>query len=291
MSSSHPYRAFTGRTVMAVAAVSAFLVAGCSGKQDGDSGSVAAKVNGDVIVQGQVEFALAQQRGLRADQVESAGRQVLDRMVELQLAAQKAGELKLDALPGVQMALEMTRREILAKAYADRLGEAVPKPTAEEIEKAYNERPLLFRERRIYNLQELSIEAKPEQVAELRQQLGAVQNLSDFVEQLKRAGYRFTANQVVRTPEQLPAATLAQAARLRDGQAFLVQVPTGANVVLLAGSSAQPVSLDQARPALELLLLQERRQKAVSDDIKAMRAAAKIEFQGKFAPAKAASSP
>lgn len=272
------------------AAVASMLLAGCGGK-GGDAGAVAAKVNGDVIAQGQVEFALAQQRGLRPEQVEPVGRQILDRMVELQLAAQKAGELKLDAAPGVQMALELARREILAKAYVDRLGESVPKPTADEVEKAYNERPLLFRERRIYNLQELSIEARPEQVAELRQQLGSVQNISEFVEQLKRGGYRFSANQVVRTPEQLPAATLEQAARLRDGQAFLVQAPNGANVVLLAGSSAQPVSLEQARPALEQLLLQERRQKAVADDIKALRAAAKIEYQGKFAPAKAASAP
>lgn len=268
--------------------LAALVLAGCGGKAA--SGAAAAKVNGEVISQGQIDFALAQQRGLKPEQGEAASRQVLDRMIELELAAQKAAELKLENHQGVQMALEMARREILAKAFSERVGESVPKPTAEDIEKVYQERPLLFRDRRIYNLQELGIEARPEQHDELRQRLASAQNIGEFVEQLRRGGFRFSANQVVRTPEQLPAATLEQAARLRAGQAFTVAVPNGLNVVLLAAVSPQPATLDQARPAIEQLLLQERRQKALADEMKTLRAAAKIEFEGKFA-GKAASSP
>jgi hypothetical protein len=53
--------------------------------------------------------------------------------------------------------------------------------------------------------------------------------------------------------------------------------------VVLAGSRMQPVSEEQARPAIEQFLLNERRRKLVEDDVKAMRAAAKIEYVGKFA--------
>jgi hypothetical protein len=50
------------------------------------------------------------------------------------------------------------------------------------------------------------------------------------------------------------------------------------------------VTEEQARPAIEQYLLNERKRKLVEDDVKALRAAAKIEYVGKFAEA-AASAP
>jgi hypothetical protein len=59
-------------------------------------------------------------------------------------------------------------------------------------------------------------------------------------------------------------------------------------VVVLAGSRSQPVNEEQAKPAIEQYLLNERKRKIVEDDLKAMRAAAKIEYVGKFAAAASA---
>ena len=64
----------------------------------------------------------------------------------------------------------------------------------------------------------------------------------------------------------------------------------GMQVVVLAGSRSQPVTEEQSRPAIEQFLLNERKRKLVEDDIKALRAAAKIEYVGKFAEG-AASAP
>jgi hypothetical protein len=69
-----------------------------------------------------------------------------------------------------------------------------------------------------------------------------------------------------------------------------VPTPTGAQVVVLAGSRMQPVTEEQARPAIEQFLVNERRRKLVEDDLKAMRAAAKIEYVGKFAEGAPAAS-
>ena len=124
----------------------------------------------------------------------------------------------------------------------------------------------------------------------LREKLGAAKNINDFVEYLKTTGLRFSGNQAVRAAEQLPLNTLDAMARMKDGQAMVVPTPTGAQVVVLAGSRSQPVNEEQARPAIEQYLLNERKRKLVEDDLKAMRAAAKIEYVGKFAEA-AASSP
>ncbi|MDP3613976.1 MAG: EpsD family peptidyl-prolyl cis-trans isomerase, partial [Rubrivivax sp.] len=175
-------------------------------------------------------------------------------------------------------------------AYLEKFGEAAPKPTPEEIKKYYDEKPALFSQRRVYSNQEIGIESNPEQVNELREKLAAAKSINDFVEHLKTTGLRFSGNQAVRAAEQLPLNTLDAMSRLKDGQAMLVPTATGVQVVVLAGSRSQPVSEEQARPAIEQYLLNERKRKLVEDDLKAMRAAATIEYVGKFAEA-AASAP
>ena len=87
----------------------------------------------------------------------------------------------------------------------------------------------------------------------------------------------------MRAAEQLPLASLESFAKMKDGQAMIVPSQNGMQVVLLAGSRSQPVSEEQARPAIEAYLLNERKRKLVEDDLKALRAAAKIEYVGKFA--------
>lgn len=259
------------------------LLSGCGGGKGGSE--AVARVNKDDISQAHVNFLVAQQRNLRPEQTDAAARQILDRLVEQQLTLQKAAELKLESQPGVQIALDLARREVLSRAYLERTGEAAPKPTPEEIKKYYDTKPALFSERRIYNLQEIGIEARPEQLAEIRERLAAAKNTNDFVDYLKSAGLRFAGNQAVRAAEQLPLNTLEAIAKMKDGQAMVVPTPTGAQVVVLAGSRSQPVTEEQARPSIEQFLLTERRRKLVEDDMKALRAAAKIEYLGKFAGA------
>jgi len=274
---------------LAVVATAVLLV-GCGEKKDKAASQTAAKVNKDEITVHQINFVLQQQRNLRPEQTDAASRQILERLVDQQLALQRADEQKIDRDPRVVQQLEAARREIVARAYLEKVGEAAPKPSPEEIKKYYDEKPALFSERRVYSIQEISIEAKPEQVAELREKLAAAKSINDFVEYLKTSGLRFAGNQAVRAAEQLPLNTLDAMARMKDGQAMLVPTAAGVQVVVLAGSRSQPVSEEQARPAIEQYLLNERKRKLVEEDVKAMRAAAKIEYVGKFAEAAASAA-
>ncbi len=274
--------------VLAIAAV--FPLAACGDKKDKAASQTAAKVNKDEITVHQINFVLQQQRNLRPEQAEAAGRQVLERLIDQQLALQKADDQKLDRDPRVVQQLEAARREILARAYLEKVGEAAPKPTPEEIRKYYEDKPALFKERRIYNIQEILIEARPDQVAELREHLSAAKNVNEFVDFLKSKEYKFAGNQAVRAAEQLPLQSLDAFSRMKDGQAMLVPQASGVQVVLLAGSRSQPLSEEQARPAIEQYLWNERKRKLAEDDIKALRGAAKVEYVGKFAEA-AASAP
>jgi hypothetical protein len=84
--------------------------------------------------------------------------------------------------------------------------------------------------------------------------------------------------------------SLQSFAKLKDGQAMVVPVPNGLQVIVLAGSRSQPISLEQAKPAIEQFILNDRKRKLVEDDVKSLRTAARIQYVGKFAE-QAASAP
>ena len=281
----------TGIKLASIAAAAmVLLLTGCGGDDKEKASQTAAKVNKEEITVHEINYVLQRQQGLKPEQAEAAGHQVLERLIEQQLAVGKAQEQKLDRDPAVVQQLEFAKKEIMARAYVTHLGETVPKPTSEEINKYYDEKPALFKERRVYSLQEINIEAKPEQFDEIRGKLGAAKNLNEFVEYLKGNQIRFAGNQAVRAAEQLPLASLDAIARLKDGDSLVNRTPAGLMVLFLAGSRSQPVSAEQARPAIEAFLWNQRKTEAVQKDMKGMRDAAKIEYVGKFAQP-AASAP
>jgi EpsD family peptidyl-prolyl cis-trans isomerase len=283
------------RLALIALVAAATVLAACGDKKEKGASQTAAKVNSDEITVHQINFLLQQQRGLRPDQADEASQQVLERLIDQQLAVQKADEQKLDRLPGVVQQLDATKRDILARAYFEKIADAAVKPTAEEVKKYYNDNPALFKERRIFNLQEIAIESKPEQEAALREKLAAAKNVAEFVDFLKAGGYKYNANQASRPAEQLPLQSLNTFAKMQDGQAIVNSGPNGIQVIILANSRSETVSEELARPAIEQFLTNERKRKLIEDNVKVLRAAAKIEYVGKFgtaasAPAGAASA-
>jgi EpsD family peptidyl-prolyl cis-trans isomerase len=274
------------------AAALALLLVGCGGggKKDKPASQVAAKVNKEEISVHQINYVLQQQRGIKPDQADIAGRQALERLVDQELAVQKAQELKIDREPKVVQQIEAARREIIARAYLERIGESASKPSAEAVSKYYAEKTPLFKERRIYNLQEVAIEAKPEQVDALRAKLTEAKTVSDFVAYLKANDFRFGSTQSVRPAEQLPLNLLDAFAKMKDGQAMLMPSSSGAQVIVLSSSRLEPVDEVVAKPAIEQFLLNDAKRKVVEVNLKGMRSAAKIEYVGKFAEASSSSA-
>jgi EpsD family peptidyl-prolyl cis-trans isomerase len=271
------------RAGVAAMLVAALVLAGCGDKKDKPASQTAAKVNKEEITVHQINFVLQQQRGLAPEQAASASKQVLERLIDQELALQKAQDQKLDRDPRVVQQLEAARRDIIARAYVEKISAGAPKPSPAEIKAYYEAHPPLFKERRVYNLQELAIQAKPEQVAELQAKLAAAKALPEFIDYLKANDFKYSANQAVRGAEQLPLASLDKFAQMKDGQTIFTRAPNGAQVVFLAGSRSQPVDEARAAPAIEQYLWNERKRKVVEDDVRAMRGAAKIEYVGDYA--------
>jgi hypothetical protein len=93
------------------------------------------------------------------------------------------------------------------------------------------------------------------------------------------------ASQGVKPAEQLPQAMLPQLAKMPDGQAMVVNAPDGLLVIVLADSLVQPVTLEQAKPAIVRKLQVDARQKAAKAELDALKATAKIEYMGEFVDA------
>jgi len=267
---------------LALMAVCVLALAGCGGGKNKATQS-AAKVNKEEITVHQINYVLQQQRGVPPAQAASAAQQVLERLIDQELAVQTAKSKDIDRDPQVVQQLEAAKREIIARAYIERVGSGASKPSPEDIKKYYNDKPALFKDRHIYTLQELRIEAKPEQVSELRAKLQESAAVSDFTAFLKEKGYRFASNQLTLAAEQVPLGSLDSFASMKDGQSLLNTSPSGVQVVTMVSSRSQPLDEAQAFPAIEQFLLNERKRRIVEEDLKALRATAKIQYLGEYA--------
>ena len=268
-------------------AVSVGLLAGCNKAGDKAATQTAAKVNKEEITVHQINFLLAQQRALPPEQAASASRQVLERLIDQELEIQQAQDKKLDREPRVVQQIEAARREIVARAYVDKISEGAPKPTQQEISAYFDANPALFKARRIYSFREVNIEATPDQVEALKIALPAAKTFADFLSYLDVNKIHYATAEAVRAAEQLPLAGIEQFAKLNDGQAVFTTRPGGAQVLYLVQSKVVPMDAQKAAPSIQQFLYNQRKLKLVADDLQTLRGAAKIEYMGDFTAAAA----
>ena len=106
-------------------------LAACGSKDaEKPASQIAAKVNSGEISVHQINYVLSR-TGASAGAPETAPkirREILDRLIDQELAVEQAVGKKLDRSPDVLMAVENARREILARAYVEQLTAAMPKP-------------------------------------------------------------------------------------------------------------------------------------------------------------------
>lgn len=271
----------------------ASLLAACGGDKKKSSTQVAAKVNKEEISVHQINFVLQRTPGLRPEQAPAASKKILENLIDQELAVQQATEQKLDREPGVVMAIEAAKREIVARAYADKIAATAAKPTDAEVTKYYQEHPGLFAQRRIYTLQEFGIEADASQQSELKTKLQTVTNAEQAAGILRITSTKHSSRLVTQAPENLPLPLVEKLAAMNEGQFVVNPVPNGFSMVFINAAKPAPVSQDQAKQAIENFLMNDRKRALVADALKSLRTAAKIEYQGQFAEgiASAATTP
>ena len=163
-------------------------LAACGSKDaEKPASQIVAKINSGEISVHQINYLLtrANAGASTPEMAPKIRRQVLDRLVDQELAFEQAIEKKLDRSPDVLMAVDAARREIIARAYLDQITGALAKPTTDEARKYYTEHPQLFAERRIYNMQEIMLPAATGVAEQLSELLNAGKSMDDMANWLK----------------------------------------------------------------------------------------------------------
>ena len=268
-----------GSVILLVGAV----LSGCGAKDSGGPTQVIAKVSGEEITELQVNQALERQSGLKPDQIEPVSRKVVAGLVEQEIVLQKARDLKLDRDQRVVQNVEALKREVIARAYLDRISEGATKPSQKEAQAYFDENPALFKQRRVYTFQELSVQASDAQRAGIEAQLTSLKSPADLEAYLKAKQIAARTERSTVAAENIPLPLLQRVSELKVGQGLIVPANGGLRIVLLLGVQDSPVTEEQARPAINAYLLNLRKRKAVEKELSSLRAAAKVEYFGKYA--------
>ena len=267
----------------------------CGNKEDkAGTPQIAAKVGSQEISIQQINQVLSRTNSASAAPAvaQALRRDVLEKLIDQQLAVDQAVENKLDRSPDVVAQIEAARREVLARAYIQHLAAALPKPKAEEARKYFTEHPQLFSERRVYNLQEILVPAAAgAAVAEqLRAQVAAGKSMEEIAAFLKSREIKFGGGAAQRAAEQIPLELLAKVHALKDGQTAIIDSAQGFTVLRVVSSQSAPVPEANALPRIEQFLANQRSAEAVSRNLKDLRAKTSITYMTDFAPAVAAAS-
>lgn len=269
----------------ALALLCALTLTACGAKDDsGQATQVAAKVGSSEISVHQINQVLSRSpvAGSTPEALKTASREVLERLIDQQLAVDQATEKKLHRSPDVVAQLEAARREVLARAYLQQVAAGVAKATPEEVSRYYQDNPALFAQRRVYTLQEIRIPQAAAALPALRELVQKSRPAEDVAALLREKNIPFTGGNASRTAEQLPLDLLPRLHALKDGQSLVIEGGQGATFIRIAASQQQPVSEAQAKPGIEVFLNNRRVTETVNAEMKRLREATTIAYLGEF---------
>jgi EpsD family peptidyl-prolyl cis-trans isomerase len=259
------------------------LLSGCDEKEKGSS-QVVAKVNSEEITVSQLNGALAGVQVTPGKTVDQVKKEVLDNLIVQKLAEQQAIKAKLDRTPGVMQAIESAKSTIIARAYMDPIVNGIAKPTSDDVHKFYIEHPELFSKRQIYNLRELEVETKPEArtelIASIRDLVSKGQGVDAIATWLKGKNIASKIESGVKSAEQLPLEMLGRLNKMTVGQSMVIEMTQSISVLQIAATKIEPTEENIASKFIQEYLVNTGKKEALENEIKGLKAAAKIEIIG-----------
>ena len=264
--------------------LSLMVLAGCSDADEDKKPAtqIVAKVNGDEITVHQLNGALAKIPNVTQENADAVRKEVLEKLINQQLAVQQAEKNKIDRSAEVVMMMDAAKREILTKAYLGQLVSNLPQPSDQEVTKFYDEHPELFAQRRIYKLQEIVIPAKDAPAEEIRQVATNSKSMEEIVGWLKDKNIQHRTAGATRAAEQISLAMLSQIASMKDGETKVIETPEALTVVHLVSSEVSPVDREVAMQRIPRFLANEQAKEIINEDLERLKATAKIEYLNDF---------
>ena len=262
--------------LLAAASLLALALAGCGDKPG--ASQTAAVVNGEPLSAIEVEVKLKQYEHLPPERKSAVSATVLKSMVDMELLRQAAIADKMDADENIRARIDSSNRMILANAYLEKRNAAVAAPTADEIKAYYDEHPEQFAGRKRFELEELMIEARPENATVIKAKLAEGSDYKAFVAWLGAQKILNDVQPVSASSEQMSDDVLGKLGDAKVGDTIVIEGRDQLSVIRVNAVDPQPLSLEEAGAMIGRKLLQQRQTEAVNQTLGQLREKARIEY-------------
>jgi EpsD family peptidyl-prolyl cis-trans isomerase len=255
------------------------MLIGCTREPPrGGATQVFARVGGVEITALQFNHAIKMLGVARPN--EAVRREVAEKLIDRELAVQQALSEKLDRQPEVLLQLEEARRDVLARAYAERIAASASKPSESEAARFYARHPELFASRKIFHLREAALPQSGAPLAEVKARFAQKQSFDQVGAWLRQQGVGFNEQVAIRAAEQLPLESLPTMNGAAQGQTVLFESPRGLIVYQIISARAAPVSWESAKPIIRDYLNKQAGKRAVDAQLKHLRGSVEVAHAG-----------
>ncbi|BCM24236.1 hypothetical protein ZMTM_04950 [Methyloradius palustris] len=251
---------------------------------------MAARVNGAEISIHQVNQFLKNSPGITADNLSAARKQILDKLIDEQLAVEQAGKDNIDRTPDVQMQIEAAKRQIIASAYIKKVTLESVKISDEDTKTYYQEHPALFSDRKIYTLQDIGVQRSDDINSILTDDFIKQKSKQDLEDWLKSHHANFSIESYVRPAEQVPLDMLTKLAKLNAGDVTILDLNDIKHVIFVINTKQAPVAYSDSAALIKTFLFNTKAKPAAIDNLKKLREQSNIQYFGEFDPKSASDS-
>ncbi len=252
---------------------------GCNKEATGQSVAV---VNGEEVSESELNEELA-----AANIPETADKklimpQLLQRIIDRRLVAQKATEAGIDRSPDYLSRQRRLNENLLIGLYTQKQSDTIKPPTPTEIDAFMTQNPQMFAQREVLALDQLSFERPADMT--ILQQLQNDHSLDAVAASLTRLGIPFQRGRGQLDLASVSPAIAQQVRNLPAGEPFVA--PSGTRIFASVIIGRQPAVLkpEEARRLATEALRRQKLTQMLETQVKDMRSAAKIEYQPGYAP-------
>lgn len=274
------------RSWLAVSALGVFaLVSACDSEpKEKKAGQALVSVNNKEITVLQLNDEL-KRANVRADQYESASKQLLESLIARQVIVDEAIRNKLDRSPEVLQARERANAQIIAQSYLQSLLGKIQKPSKTEIDDYYLQHPELLQQRKQFDLMVIRL-ATNDLTEEVKQVIDAAKSLDDVASWFDKQKISYNRGLSTRSTSDFPKEMSKALQEKERGTIFIINEQGNTLLISVIAIVDAPISIAMAAPQIERFLLNKKHKEAIETEIARLRSVAKIEYVGNIGSSK-----
>lgn len=268
-------------TAIALSAlISCAMLTACNEDKSASSSAsqVLIKVNTSEVSVHQMNRMLSKLNNIPEDKLQDAKLRIANTLVDQELLMAESLKAKLDRSPDVLLDLETARREVLSRAYLDKLTADAGKPTDQQIQLFYDTNPNLFSLRKIYGLKEVAVPKTLPNFAELNEKLKQTSDMKSAEGLLRSTGVNAKAATTTFSAEKAPPEVLKRLSTAKVGDYLVQEHQLGLSLIEVTRIEPAPMDPTTAKPAIEKILQVQRRNEIVKKTLSDLRASAQITY-------------